>query len=556
MRKLWESINLFIISFTRGKKWKIILTVFSAFLLPFSVPNDIIKFGNPLLGLICVVPLYVGISGNESIGFKRLLGVIFGVLSTLVMYYWLQFFGEYSIYTLGGVMLGYALFNSFLFPGLSILMQLFPRQRAIVFACGWTLYEYLKSSGFSAFPWGLLAHPFHDVAPLIQFIDITGVWGLSFLIALVNGILGELLSEYAPSHYLYRGPKRLPARMYRAQVALTAIIVCFVFIYGGIRLAIPVPIEQKFKTVLIQQNRDPWAEGNYAQSLIDGIDLSEQGAAKLGEKPDLIVWNETSFQHPIPDALPLLEKFPPKKPFLPALRKLGTYFLVGAPYIVNRTEYDAMNAAVLLSPKGDFLGYYGKMQPVPFVESNPFWGIPFMRDFFKKVVGLSGVWVTGTEYKVFSMELPGQKPLLFGTPICFEDAFPDLCRRFIASGASLLINLTNVSWSKTESAELQMFVASKFRSVETKRTLLRSTNSGVTCVIGAYGQILYTLPLFQTGFLSIEVPVYKEKSLTPYTIYGDWFPLVLGILMSGFLIFNLFVCYFSRKKLVFDLYNF
>jgi len=417
-----------------------------------------------------------------------------------------------------------------------------------VFAIGWTFYEYLKFSGFLAFPWGLLAHPFHDVAPLIQFTDITGVWGLSFVIAIINGIIGEAFSDYSPSHHLYGAPKRSTARRLWAHGAFASVIVCFVLVYGAIRLAIPIPIEQSFKAVLVQQNRDPWAGGNYDQSLIDGIDLSERGAAASGGKPDIIIWNETSFQHPIPDALGVLEKFPAKMPFLPALRKLNAFFLVGAPYIVDRKEYDAMNAAILLSPKGEFLGYYGKIQPVPFVESNPLWGIPPVREFFKKVIGISGVWVTGHEYKVFSMPLSGRKPILFGTPICFEDAFPDLCRRFVASGASLLINLTNVSWSKTESAELQMFVAAKFRAVETRRTLLRSTNSGLTCAIGAYGETIESLPLFTTGFLALDVPVFKEKSLTPYTIYGDWFPFVLGILISGFLIFNLFVCYFLKKR--------
>ena len=110
--------------------------------------------------------------------------------------------------------------------------------------------------------------------------------------------------------------------------------------------------------------------------------------------------------------------------------------------------------------------------------------------FFGDFLGLSRGWEKGTEDTLFRVPLRDDGMVIFGTPICFEDAFPNLCRRFIFRGADLLINLTNVAWSRRRSAEIQMHVAALFRSIENRRILVRATNAGVTSVIGPKGEIL------------------------------------------------------------------
>ena len=65
------------------------------------------------------------------------------------------------------------------------------RLRPYAVAAAWTVYEYLKSSGFLGFPWGLAAYPVNAIAPLIQFTALTGVWGLSLLMALINAAVAE-----------------------------------------------------------------------------------------------------------------------------------------------------------------------------------------------------------------------------------------------------------------------------------------------------------------------------------------------------------------------------
>jgi apolipoprotein N-acyltransferase len=156
-----------------------------------------------------------------------------------------------------------------------------------------------------------------------------------------------------------------------------------------------------------------------------------------------------------------------------------------------------------------------------------------VRKFFQETVGLSSIWELGKEDTIFTVKNSSGKDIRFGAPICFEDAFPYICRRFVRAGAGLLVNLTNDAWSRTRSAQVQHFVVARFRSIELRRVLVRSTNGGLTCVIGPFGEIRQSLPMFESAALAVEIPVFKEAGYTPYTVFGDWFPWLLGLILLG-----------------------
>jgi len=303
--------------------------------------------------------------------------------------------------------------------------------------------------------------------------------------------------------------------------------------YGFGRMAMEIPVEKTFTTVLVQQNIDSWLSGNEMKSIRVGQDLTRAGIAELGEKPDIVIWSESSFRRPYKDSMKVFEKRPKDDPFVPFIRETGTYFLVGSPYVVDWEKMKVMNSVLLIDPQAEVADFYGKQHPVPLAEHIPFYDeIELIRRFYTNAIGLpGGGWTLGEESKILSIPLQSGETLNFGTPICFEDAFPPLCRSFILGGADVLINLTNDSWSQTVSAEIQHMVVAKFRSVESKRTLVRSTNAGVTTVIGPYGEHLATLPLFVEDKLPMEVPVFKEKFLTPYMLLGDYFPYILIALL-------------------------
>ena len=148
------------------------------------------------------------------------------------------------------------------------------------------------------------------------------------------------------------------------------------------------------------------------------------------------------------------------------------------------------------------------------------------------MIGLHATWVPGTEATIFSLPLRAGGRVRFATPICFEDAFPNLNRRFIRAGADLLINLTNDAWSQTVSAETQHFVAAKLRAVENRRVLIRATNGGVTAAIDPWGRVIGDVaPLFTATVMRLQVPVYRPATDTPYTRFGDYLPPLLGLLL-------------------------
>ena len=99
--------------------------------------------------------------------------------------------------------------------------------------------------------------------------------------------------------------------------------------------------------------------------------------------------------------------------------------------------------------------------------------------------------------------------ITFSTPICYEDVFGDVCAKFGANGADLIVNMTNDSWSGSEAAERQHAVMAVFRCVETRRTMLRSTNSGMTCLITPDGKIQGEVEPFKMTWKIWDVPIYS-----------------------------------------------
>jgi apolipoprotein N-acyltransferase len=527
------------------KVWLFLLVIISAVLLPLALPNEIaggaigllgiqpaesFYWGNAVLGLVCLVPAFIAVALSPSFGFASLLGVVFGGVSTALSNFWLMFFQGYSVWTYGGVIVGYAGLNALLFPFLRGFSRINRTYRPFLLAAAWAVYEYFKSVGFLGYPWGLIAYPVGEVLPLVQFVDITGVWGLSFLMALINSLLAELaLSGWKP-------------RFVR-QMTFGVVLVACALVYGTIRLATPIPSEGTASLLLVQQNKDPWEEGKgQDDSILINSALTRAGVLSTSRPPDLAVWSESSVS-----TIGVFldgQYYPKNNQLVPAVQSAGVPVLFGGVGIVDMKRQMYWNAAVLASADGAVQDIYGKIHRVPFAENIPFYEVPWVRRFFRSVIGIELPWADANRYTIFSVPLSSGGNLRFGVPICFEDAFSDLCRTFINRGADLLINITNDSWSKTWSAEIQHFTVARFRAIENRRVLVRSTNGGVSAVVGPWGEIRDRLPLFERTRMSVDVPLYKERTSTPYTRFGDWF----AWLMIAALFIVLVVDLLPKKK--------
>ena len=518
-----------------------LLAVLSAALITLAVPNELFPYGNALFDLVCLVPLWIAIAFSPNRRYTHLLGLLFGAVSSIATYFWLAFFKDFSTWTIGGVTLGFT-YQFFIFaPFLFTFVRVSSRWRPFVFAAAWTVYEYFKSIGFLGFPWGLLAYPVGGILPLVQIADITGVWGISFLVAAVNGMIGETAFQLLRAAPLptaspdLSGGLRERGELLRGW-AVVAVLTAGFLAYGFVEMNGSIPVKTKLSLVLVQQNIDSWRPGMAIPSIKEGEELTRAAIAHAKSKPDLVVWSEESLRAPYQFSKSLFETEPAGDPFLHFMKEIDTPLLVGSPYVLNLQKQDSENATILISPNGELLQHYGKRHLVPFAEYIPFWNVPAVREFMENAVGIGGMWTPGRRYTVFSTPARAGGVVRFSTPICFEDSFPYLGRIYFREGADLLINLTNDSWSHTVSAETQHLVAARYRAIEAKRVLVRSANSGITAVINPYGRITASLPPFTAGALDVTVPVYKGKELTPYVLYGDWVPIVLAVWLFGVLL--------------------
>ena len=498
-----------------------LLAVCSALLLSLALPNDLFPLGSPLFGVACLAPLLVAVYHSRSYGQAAWLGALFGTCSSVLSNFWLLFFQSFSVWTLGGVTLAYLGYHALLAPILRYAAGAPRAWRPFAVAAVWALYEYLKSSGYLGYPWGLVAYPVHAITPLVQFVEITGVWGLCLLMATVNAVAAEWLE------LLVLAARRVPTQLWRCS-AVVALLAAAALGYGAVALQREIPAAGSADLVLVQHNANPWLSGDDAGTMRTLEALTAEGIAADPAVPDLVVWSETAVRYWM-----VAPQDPETVPLAPAaLPRLHVPLLTGVPWVVTQDPFAAMNAAMLVAPGGAVLDHYGKQHLVPFAESVPFWELPAIRHFFSQVIGLHAVWVPGGEATIFSLPLRNGGMVRFATPICFEDAFPDLNRRFIRAGADLLVNLTNDAWSQTVSAETQHFVAAKLRAVENRRVLIRATNGGVTAAIDPWGRVIGEVaPLFTATSLRLQVPVYRPSSDTPYTRFGDYLPRLLGLLL-------------------------
>ncbi len=516
----------------------ILCAFLTALMLSLGIPNELFREGFAPFGFVALIPLYLALRGTNSYPFAGVLSGLTVFLVHVMSSFWLAYFKDFAVFTLGAssvayffyaLPVGWALRYSTRFPTL---------WRPFLFAAVWTLWEWLKSIGFLAYPWGTLVMTSFSVKPLIQIADLTGVWGIGFLLALASCVFAELLAPPPRTVGTSLTRDTLPRsirnllRIDPARAAVfTAALFFLAFGYGTFMLLAKHQPKTTMDTILVQNNADTWEDGGLRKNLRVCQQLTRRALSKGEPTADLVVWSESVLTRPYVENLPLYDRLPADDPFTGFMAETKTPLLVGSPVIISREPPLFSNSVILVGPSGDRLDWYAKIQLVPFAEYMPFTEYRWVREFFDTIVGFSSGWTPGTEIKTMSIVNHAGETVRFATPICFEDAFPSLCAALHNAGSDVLINLTNDSWSKTDSAEMQHFVIAAFRAVELRTTLVRSTNAGYTCVVDPTGTVVADLPLFAADAVRVDVPIYERRK-TLYARFGDWFPSLLALTLA------------------------
>jgi apolipoprotein N-acyltransferase len=484
------------------KKRDILLSLLSGILLILSFPS----FDFEVLAWFALVPLFYSIEGK---GFyhRFILGFLTGVISFLGILYWIivavHTYGNVPLIPSGFILLLLVVYLSLFigaFACLTRFIQIRSGFETVLFTpVLWVALEYLRSFLLTGFPWANLGYSQYLNLPFIQMADITGPYGPSFIILLVNATLFRVLHQWSKRTFLLK------------EVTLTVVILLGFLTYGYLKM---VAVDRQMiqnpplKIGLVQGNIDQsvkWDESFQKETL----KIYEKLSFKVAEeKPDLIIWPETATPFFFQDA----KEYQPSILDIP--KKTNSFLLFGTPsYKIQKGKVNHYNSAYLVSPSGEWVGKYDKIHLVPFGEFIP------MQDllFFIGSLG-EGIGDFKSGREIFNFELPQGK---FGVLICFEIIFPDLCRRFVKRGANFLVTITNDAWFGRTSAPYQHFSMAAFRAVENRVFVARAANTGITGFIDPKGKIVKQGRIFTEEAMNGTIGLSNQKTF--YTLYGDIF---------------------------------
>jgi apolipoprotein N-acyltransferase len=497
------------------------LLVGSALAFALSFPSFLSQAGWFPLGFVCLAPLFAVVHRARwaAIPFY---GIFFGYVAYALFNYWL---GKFHPLTLVVVPPIYAAYFLVTLPALKLVDSLFPRYGSFLQAALWVCYEYfLKTSGFLAFSYGNMGYSQYGFLPFIQIADTVGVWGVSLLVVFPSALIGNAFASGL-------GSLRENWRHYAWSGAAYGLLFIGVIVYG-LSVQVDTRGDRQWKVALVQQNVDPW-KGGYAAYRQSLDVLERQSIQAAQENPEIVIWSETSF---VP-AIDWHTRYRPDTETYGLVKELRAFLAAQpVPYVVGNDDGQLkrieegrevrvdFNAAILFD-KDRIVDTYRKLHLVPFTESFPFEKtLPGIYGWLKSAD--THFWEKGTVPTVF--EAGG---VHFSTPICFEDTFGYLCRRFVAQGADVLVNMTNDAWSFSVPCEMQHMTIAIFRAIENRRSVVRSTNGGMTNIIDPNGHIRGSLPPFVEGHLVGNVPVHTGAA-TRYTLWGDWLPWVLLVVAA------------------------
>ena len=528
------------------------LLLSSSVLFAFSQPGFLLSTGLPFLAYIIFVPLFILVRRISFLS-SFLWGGIYGVFNYCIFSYWLWGFHPLAMYI---VALEYFFYYMLTIPLLKSADIYFPRYGFIVQWLIWIGYEYIKTLGFLGFSYGVVGYSQWQFVPLIQIASIFGVWGVSALVCFPSAWIAagikphckELLRNWFDSFLIFAYRERASALMW-----------CLCFIAA---LIFGVSIQRDYKDVptariaLIQPNSDPWLGGieSYKKDFKTLKKLSDQAIAD-NEHLALVVWPETAF-------IPRIDwhyRYREDRNTFELVHELLTYldkqpvpFLIGNDDAVKTVTEDGLpdrldyNAALLFRPQENVLppqpGRYRKMHLVPFTEHFPYKNA-FPAIYDALIANDTHFWETGNEPTVFSVN-----GLEFSVPICFEDTFGYITRRFARHGAKLFVNMSNDAWAKSVACQYQHLSMGVFRAVETRLPMVRATASGQTVAISPHGKITAMLSPFIEGYLCVDVPIFTTNSNTWYVLWGDVLGLIAATAAGGLLIIGSVRAILSSRK--------
>lgn len=397
--------------------------------------------------------------------------------------------------------------------------------RILALAAAWVVMEWLRTLGSLTMPWAQISYTQYHFLPVLQIAEITGAYGVSFLIVMVNAALIE----------------KGAGRMRRVGIALA--VVALVCCYGVLRMAVPEK-GAPLTVAAMQGNFRVTDDLDTMHTLQVFNDLTHQAATHAATPPVLYVWGESAApRDAVHDYRTRCALAAVAQNYHAALLT-GSRIEMPAPLpsqhpsdpgnddtgpISRATE---TNSSVLFPPDGGIVTHYDKQQLVPFGEFIPFReSLPSLLD---EKFGFPPNDVTpGADSVVLSFQNTHAGTVAIGPFICYESMYPAYARAMTRRGANLLVTQSNDDWFQSEAAMEQHLSAVVLRAIENRRDVVRATTTGITCILDSRGRVLARAPLDMPAFLVRTI--HLETGKTFYTRFGDWFVALCGLFLASLL---------------------
>jgi apolipoprotein N-acyltransferase len=476
------------------------------------------------LAFVALLPLFLYL--DKPLTFARTVrgGVLFSVIFFGINLSWLNTVGTFSWLAFPGYVVALAMhianFFCFLVPVVVLRNYLsLPFLATAPFV--WVVSERLRGYGDLAFPWTNLGDSLTRFPFFLQFADVVGVYGVSFWIVTLNVLVFEAIRT-----------RHQPAQ-WRKFVLLWLATFGAVNLYNAVRWSRGIgPTTGSINVSLLQPNipqRIKW-DDRYGREILKKTFALNEAATQ--NSTDLVVWPETAVPYYIDESRPF------------RLTDMGQLPHTNADFLVGLLDSSRgsggeprfYNAAALFNSNGDKLQRYKKIYLVPGSEKYPFRSVVgFTRPLFNIQDIVYGSMDSGDDPTVFV--LPHAK---FSVMICYESAFPQLCREFRLKGAQFLVNITNDAWFGRSFAAYQHASFLVLRAIENRTAIVRCGNTGISGFIDPLGRWQQKTALFTEAVIAESVPLTNRPTF--YTRFGD---LIVDI---SYGVLGIFLLMVLRKK--------
>ncbi len=508
------------------KKSKLLLfSAISGILLSLAWPN----WGFPFLIFIALTPLLFILDKMKE--YKHLFAKMSGMLYTFPAFviwnsittWWI--WNSTSIGAIFAIVLN-SFFMSLVFGMYHILkLKFFKVSKGyLALICFWIAWEYFHLDWDLSWSWLNLGNVFAEYPIFIQWYEITGVFGGTLWILLINILIYEIyLSFINLTHKNYK----LTMGSLLGVVLFIPIILSIVRYYNYTEKVNPIDI------VVIQQNTDPWEQYDIkSEQLIHNIlELARQ---KVDSNTSLIIGPESAIQDyawedKLEDYLSIdsLKSFVDEHPhinFVLGISTLKMYKSGEKPSSTARKYgkegnqfYDSYNTSMFVNSEKN-IQFYHKSKLVPGVEKMPF--PKYLKPLEKFALDLGGVTGSlGMDSKRQVFNLSNNKGVV-GSAICYESIYGEFFSEFVKNGATVMTIITNDGWWGKTPGYRQHFQYARLRSVETRRSIARAANTGTSGFINQRGDVLQASQWWEPAVL--KQTLNQNSELTFYTIYGDY----------------------------------